>query len=140
MSAVLGIGLDIVDTGRVQASLEKFGDRFKKRVFLPAEAAYCDRHHVAAVTHYAARFAAKEAVSKAFGTGIGKSLGWLDIEVLRNAATGEPSIALHGKGAELAMARGVERVLVSLTHTKDYAAAQAVLCGKLQNPNPQSPT
>ena len=129
MSGVIGIGLDIIDTGRVGESLEKFGDRFKKRVFLPEEVAYCDRHHAAAVTHYAARFAAKEAVSKAFGTGIGKTLGWQDIEVVRNEATGEPSVVMRGKGAELAKARGVARVMVSLTHTKDYAAAQAVLVG-----------
>jgi holo-[acyl-carrier protein] synthase len=132
MSGVVGIGIDIIDTGRVGESLDKFGDRFKKRVFLPSEIDYCDKHHAAAITHYAGRFAAKEAVSKAFGTGIGKSLGWQDIEVVRNEATGEPSIVMHGKGAELAKARGVERVMVSLTHTKDYAAAQVMLIGVVE--------
>jgi holo-[acyl-carrier protein] synthase len=132
VSGVIGIGIDMIDTGRIAESLEKFGDRFKKRVFLPAEIDYCDKHHAAAVTHFAARFAAKEAVSKAFGTGIGKSLGWQDIEVVRNEATGEPSIVMRGKGADLARARGVERVMVSLTHTRDYAAAQAMLIGVVE--------
>lgn len=123
---IAGIGVDIVETARIRESLEKFGERFKRRVFLPAEQAYCDRMPDPAI-HYAGRFAAKEAVSKTFGTGIGRVLGWLDIEVVRNETSGEPTVQLHGKGLELLASRGARRVLISLAHTTDYAVANAVL-------------
>lgn len=128
---IVGIGLDLIENARVQESLDQFGDRFKRRVFLPGERVYCDAIALPHV-HYAGRFAAKEAVSKAFGTGIGKQLGWLDIEIVRDDA-GAPHCVLHGKGADLARARGVTSVLVSLTHTRDHSAAQAVLVGNLQS-------
>lgn len=123
---ITGLGVDIVETARIRESMDRFGDRFKKRLFLVDEQEYCDRAAEPAL-HYAGRFAAKEAVSKTFGTGIGKHLGWLDIEIMRNEQTGEPSIQLHGKGLDLLKARGAEKVLVSLAHCKDYAVATAVL-------------
>jgi holo-[acyl-carrier protein] synthase len=119
------IGIDIVETARIRDSLEKFGDRFLNRCFTPDEIAYC-RSMKFPELHFAARFAAKEAVSKAFGTGIGKQLGWRDMEICKRDS-GEPFVRLHGKGAELASARNVSEVLVSLSHCKDYAAANAVL-------------
>jgi holo-[acyl-carrier protein] synthase len=125
--SVLGTGIDIVETGRVRDSLEKFGDRFVNRCFLPGEIAYC-RSMKFPELHFAARFAAKEAISKAFGTGIGKELGWRDMEICRRDS-GEPFVVMHGKGAELARQRGVSEVFVSLSHCKDYAAAQAVVVG-----------
>jgi holo-[acyl-carrier protein] synthase len=125
---VLGIGVDLVDVDRIRESLERFGDRFRKRVFLPGECEYCDRMADPAI-HFAGRFAAKEAVSKAFGTGIGRQIGWQDIEVVRDAATGEPSVRLAGKAIELAASRGVGRALVSIAHTRASAVAQAVLVG-----------
>lgn len=124
---ILGTGIDIVETGRIRDSLEKFGDRFLNRVFLPGEVAYCHSMKFPAL-HLATRFAAKEAISKAFGTGIGKQLGWRDLEICRRGS-GEPYVALHGKGAELAKVRGVTGLFVSLSHCKEYAAAQAVLVG-----------
>lgn len=127
----LGVGVDIVETGRVRESLEKFGVRFRNRVFTPDEQAYCDGKPDP-VIHYAARFAAKEAVSKAFGTGIGGQLGWLDIEVYKREGSGAPYIRMLGKGAELLAARGGAGVLVSLSHTAHYAAAQAVLIGVVE--------
>jgi len=126
VSGVPGIGIDIVETARIRESLEKFGDRFRNRVFTPGEQAYCGPRPDP-VIHYAARFAAKEAVSKAFGTGIGKALGWLDIEIFKEAGSGEPFVRMLGKGAELMAARGIAAVRVSLSHTKEYAAAAAVL-------------
>jgi len=126
--AVLGIGVDLVDVDRIRESLERFGDRFRNRVFLPGERAYCERMADPAI-HYAGRFAAKEAVSKAFGTGIGRHLGWLDIEVVRDGHTGEPSVRLAGKGLQLAEARGVDRVFLSLAHTRSGSVAQVVLTG-----------
>ena len=85
---VLGIGVDIVETARIESSLARFGDRFLARVFTDAEREYCASMPFPA-RHYAARFAAKEAVSKAFGTGIGAQAGWRDIEV-RRKESGEP--------------------------------------------------
>jgi len=124
---IIGTGIDLVENARIAASIEKFGDRFLHRIFTEGEIAYCSQM-ANPVPHYAARFAAKEAVSKAFGTGIGKALGWREIEVLRDAA-GAPSIRLHGGGIELAAQRGVKQIHVSLTHTDAYAAANALLVG-----------
>jgi len=123
----LGIGIDIVETARIRDSLEKFGDRFLNRCFLPGEITYCRSMRFPEL-HFAARFAAKEAISKAFGTGIGKQLGWRDMEI-RKRDSGAPFVRLHGKGSELAQMRGVTEVLVSLSHCRDYAAANAVLVG-----------
>jgi len=124
---ILGTGIDLVENARIAASIAKFGDRFLHRIFTEGEIAYCAAMPNP-VPHYAARFAAKEAVSKAFGTGIGKALGWKEIEVIR-AESGAPSIVLHGGGEELAKSRGVIRVFTSLTHTDAYAAADALLVG-----------
>ncbi len=124
---VLGVGVDIVETRRVADSLEKFGARFRQRCFLPGEIAYCEAMKFPA-RHFAARFAAKEAISKAFGTGIGGQLGWQDLEICRRDS-GEPYVVLHGRGAELAKVRGATAVLVSLSHGNEYAVAQAVLVG-----------
>jgi len=124
---VLGIGIDLVENRRIARSLEKFGDRFLQRVFCPAEVEYCRRMHNP-VPHYAARFAAKEAVSKAFGCGIGEEIGLLDIEVIRDER-GAPAIRLHGNGLALSEVRGVKRILLSLSHTEHYAVASVTLLG-----------
>jgi len=123
--SVFGIGVDIVETVRIERSIEKFGDRFLHRVFTEAEVAYCQSMKFPA-RHYAARFAAKEAVSKAFGTGIGKTMGWKDIEVKRHPH-GEPFAVLHGGAAELAAEKLVGSALISLSHSDHYAVANAVL-------------
>jgi len=122
---VLGIGIDIIEVARIQASHEKFGERFLKRILLPSEIEYCLSNRVPA-PFLAARFAAKEAISKAFGTGIGAQLGWLDMEISKKA-TGEPFVVFHGAGKELLEARKGKAVLVSLSHTQIYAAAVAIL-------------
>ena len=122
---ILGIGIDIIEVARITASLEKFGERFGQRILLPEEMAYCLTHRHPA-PFVAARFAAKEAVSKAFGTGIGAQLGWQDIEICRKES-GEPFVALHGKGKELFESRQAKQLLVSLSHTENYAAVTAVL-------------
>ena len=125
---ILGTGVDIVETARIRHSIDKFGERFLNRCFWHGEVAYCNGMKFPAL-HFAARFAAKEAISKAFGTGIGHHLGWKDMEI-RRRDSGEPYAVLHGKGEELARARGVTEIFVSLTHSKDYAAAQAVIVGQ----------
>ena len=124
---ILGTGIDIIEVARIASSFEKFGERFLNRVLLPDETAYCLRHKNPA-PFLAARFAAKEAISKAFGTGIGAQLGWRDMEI-RRQESGEPFVVLHGLGAELFAGRGARRLHVSLTHTENYAAATAILEG-----------
>ena len=83
--SVIGIGIDLVDCARIQNSIERFGDRFLKRIFTEGEIAYSQSMKFPA-RHFAARFAAKEALSKAFGTGIGKSMGWRDLDVRKKKA------------------------------------------------------
>lgn len=122
---ILGTGIDLIEVARIAASFEKFGDRFVNRILLPDEIAYCLQHKNPAL-FLAARFAAKEAISKAFGTGIGAQLGWQDMEI-RRRESGEPFVVLHGKGAELFAARHAVRLHLSLTHTENYAAATAIL-------------
>jgi len=122
---ILGIGIDIIEVGRIQASHEKFGERFLNRILHPDEISYCLSHKMPG-PFLAARFAAKEAISKAFGTGIGARLGWHDMEV-RRKESGEPFVVLHGNGQKLLQERNARVVLISLSHTQNYAAAVAVL-------------
>jgi holo-[acyl-carrier protein] synthase len=123
---IIGMGLDMVEVKRIRSSIKKLGEKFLDRVYLPGEIQYASSHKNSAI-YFAARFAAKEAVSKAFGTGIGEYISWLDIEVCRHPH-GEPYIKFHGKGEKLAKKRKVNRCLISLTHTdKDHAAASAIL-------------
>jgi holo-[acyl-carrier protein] synthase len=122
---ILGTGIDIIEVARIAASFEKFGGRFVNRILLPDEIAYCLLHKNPA-PFIAVRFAAKEAISKAFGTGIGASLGWQDMEI-RRKESGEPFVVLHGRGQEMFAVRGAKQLLVSLSHTVNYAAATAVL-------------
>lgn len=124
---ILGIGMDVVETKRIAESLERFGDRFLHRVFLDGEVAY-SRSMKFPHLHLAARFAAKEAISKAFGTGIGKEIGWRDMEIIRERG-GRPLVVLHGRAVEFAKAMGVIEVHVSLSHTAEYGAASAVIVG-----------
>ena len=124
--SVVGTGVDLVEVVRFRQVLEQWHDRFTCRVFLEAERRYCEsRPHP--WMHYAVRFAVKEAVAKAFGTGISPELGWQDIEVVADPATRAPSVRFSPKGQTLADRRGIVRVLVSLSHTHDYAVAQAIL-------------
>ncbi|MBN1269204.1 MAG: holo-ACP synthase [Kiritimatiellae bacterium] len=130
---VVGVGVDLVENARMRETLSQWGGRFKHRVFVEDEQAYCESK-AEPWRHYAGRFAVKEAVSKAFGTGVGEHVGWLDIEVTRNHHTGAPSVRLTGKAGELAQRRGVRRILVSLSHTRDYAVAEALLLGEPREP------
>ena len=121
---IVGVGIDIIEVARVQSVATRFGDRFLNRILRPGEIAYC--HAFARPgPHVAARFAAKEAISKAFGTGIGAALGWQDMEVARRDS-GQPYLVLHGDGARLLAERGGGRIHLSLSHTENYASAVAV--------------
>ena len=125
---LIGIGIDVVEVDRIADALERHGDAFRDRIFTESERAYCSSQKRPAL-HYAARFAAKEAVAKAFGTGIGKDLGWLDMEIIRRPS-GEPALELSGTGKVYADANGIAEVKISLTHARDYAAANAVALGE----------
>jgi holo-[acyl-carrier protein] synthase len=122
---ILGIGIDIIEVERIQASYEKFGERFLNRILHPNEINYCLSHRVPG-PFLAARFAAKEAISKAFGTGIGAQLGWQDVEVGRKDS-GEPFVIFHEKAKVLLKARNARTVFISLSHTQIHATAVAIL-------------
>lgn len=115
----------MVENGRVAAAVERHGSRFLERIFHPAEAAYCQSMQDPG-PHLAARFAAKEAVAKAFGTGFAGPVSWRDIEI-RRKASGEPFVVLHAGAADLAKRLGVHTVLISLSHSQNYSVANALL-------------
>jgi holo-[acyl-carrier protein] synthase len=125
--SVLGIGVDLVECARIQRSIDRFGDRFLHRIFTDGEIEYSMSMKFPA-RHLAARFAAKEAVSKAFGTGIGKAMGWRDIDV-RKKPSGEPYLVFSGPAQELAAKRGITAALITLSHTEHHAMACIVLDG-----------
>ena len=124
---ILGLGIDIIEVERIRSSHAKFGERFLNRVLRESEIQYCLSHRDPG-PFLAVRFAAKEAISKAFGTGIGAQLGWQDMEVGRKPS-GEPYVILHDRGLELFEARQARAVLLSLSHTQVHATAVAVLEG-----------
>ncbi|MCE2469997.1 MAG: holo-ACP synthase [Dehalococcoidia bacterium] len=116
----LAVGVDIIEIERVAGTLRRFGERFLERVYTPGEAAYCRGR----APQLAARFAAKEAVMKALGTGT-HGVGWREIEVVR-APSGAPSVRLHGRAAARAASIGLERLALSLSHSRAYAVASVV--------------
>jgi holo-[acyl-carrier protein] synthase len=124
--AIVGTGVDMIEVERVQRALSRLctGDRFRQRVFTENEIAYCESRGRPRYQSYAARFAAKEAVMKALGTGWNRHVGWNDIEVLRQRGRA-PMIVLHGKAAEFAGRRGIARIHLSLSHTATFAIAYA---------------
>ncbi len=122
---IVGTGVDLAEVDRIQASVERYGQRFLERIYTAAEAAYVERK-ANRFERYAARFAAKEAGMKAIGTGWRRGVRWLDFEVA-NEASGRPTLRLHGRAAEIAAELGVKRVSLSLTHTAATAMAQVIL-------------
>ena len=122
---ILGTGIDLIEVERIRSSFARFGERFLQRILRPGETAYCLAHKDPA-PFLAARFAAKEAISKAFGTGIGNQLGWQDMEVGRKES-GEPFVILHDGGLTLLRERGGRLVHLSLSHTAHHATAMAIL-------------
>ena len=125
--SVVGIGVDLVECARIQHSLDRFGEKFLRRVFTDGEIEYSMSMKFPA-RHLAARFAAKEAVSKAFGTGIGKAMGWRNIDI-RKKPSGEPFLVFTEGAEKLAKERGVTSALITLSHTDHHAMATVVLEG-----------
>ncbi len=124
----LAHGVDIVPVERIASMLEEHGERFLSRIFTEQERSYADANPKRRIEHLAARFAAKEAVMKALGTGWGEGVGWKDIEVQR-AVSGAPSVALHGKAAAVAAGRGLGEWRLSLSHGGGFAIASVVAMG-----------
>jgi holo-[acyl-carrier protein] synthase len=121
---ILGLGADWVDVEDLQRALERGGDRLRRRIFTAAERRYCEGRR-REMEHLAARFAAKEALFKALGTGWGSEAGWTDVEVVR-ARQGPPRLRLRGRAAATARRQGVARLHLTLSHTPRGALAVVV--------------
>lgn len=122
-------GVDLIELDRFAKALSA-GESFKKRVFTDSEIAYCEaRGKIGSLQSYAARFCAKEAVVKALGTGIAKGVSFQDIEISNNES-GKPEVSLTGEAARIYKEMGAVSIDVSLTHSRDYAMAQAVFLTK----------
>jgi holo-[acyl-carrier protein] synthase len=117
---VFHVGVDIVELGRFERVLRRHGDRFLRRIYTDGELAYCRGD----VSRLAARWAAKEAVSKALGTGW-RGIEWRELEVLREAS-GRPAVALHGRAKSVANKLGITRWALSLSHSSESAVAFVV--------------
>ena len=124
---IVGSGIDLVEIGRIQQSIDRYGSRFLNRIYSAAEQAYCLRKRNSAES-FAARFAAKEAGAKALGTGISHGVGWLEIEVIR-LPSGKPTLQYHVRAAQFAARLGVANIALSITHTASLAMASVVLEG-----------
>lgn len=121
---IVGTGVDIVETPRIEDALGRHGVRFARRIFTPDEITYCEKFKNKA-ERYAARFAAKEAAFKALGTGWRDGVRWLDVEVTHRAS-GKPELRLTGRAQELAGKLGVARTAISISHSDRYVVAQVI--------------
>jgi holo-[acyl-carrier protein] synthase len=124
---IVGIGTDIIECLRIAQMIERHGELFINRVYTDHEIAYCSARK-AATQHYAGRWAAKEAVLKAHGTGWRRGISWRDIEV-RNQPSGAPTVALRGGAREVLEQAGIQRIHLSISHCRSHAIAYAVAEG-----------
>jgi len=127
MSSILGIGTDIVECLRIAQMIERHGETFIGRVYTDHEIQYCGCRK-SATQHYAGRWAAKEAILKALGTGWQKGISWRDMEV-RNDPGGKPVVALRGGARDACESRGISDILISISHCRSHAVAYAVAIG-----------
>ncbi len=125
---IIGHGVDLVEIARIERMLEDHGDRFVTRCFTDEERAYAEASPAVRGERFAARFAAKEAVLKALGTGLRDGIEWTDIEVRRDAA-GAPSVGLRARAEEVAAARGIVAWSISLSHAGGMAIASVIATG-----------
>jgi holo-[acyl-carrier protein] synthase len=124
---ILGIGTDIIECPRIGKMIEQHGELFLRRVYTEREIRYCQaRKH--AIEHFAGRWAAKEAILKAIGTGWSRGISWTDMEV-RNVASGQPQVLLRGGAREASLKRGIGNILISISHCRTYATAYALALG-----------
>lgn len=123
---IIGLGVDLTDIPRIKAAYDKHGERFLRRVFTDGEITYCMRRRDPTPS-LAGRFASKEAAMKALGTGHALGVLWKDIEVVR--VSGPPQLLFHGGAAKRAEAMGVQKSLLTITHSDTLAMAQVLLLG-----------
>nr|HID58998.1 holo-ACP synthase [Desulfobacterales bacterium] len=123
---IYGIGIDLVNIRRIEKALRRWGSRFQKRVFTPLEIRFCKKNPARSTARFALCFAAKEAFSKALGTGIRKGVAWRQIEVLHEPS-GRPYLQLNGHAKRLCEAYGIKNSFVTLSDDGRYAAAMVVL-------------
>jgi holo-[acyl-carrier protein] synthase len=123
---IVGLGMDATEIARIQASIDRYGERFLTRVFTPGEIAYCTRRRTAGHS-FAGRFAAKEAGMKALGTGHSRGVLWKDIEVVRHG--GPPQLVFHNEAGRRFAALGARTALLTITHTDALALAHVMLLG-----------
>jgi holo-[acyl-carrier protein] synthase len=124
MSNIIGLGLDATEIDRIADTIERYGERFLRRIFTDGEVAYCNRRRAPAI-HFAGRFAAKEAAMKALGTGHSRGVLWRDVEVVRRG--GPPQLIFHGGAARRLAEMGGHSTLLTITHTDDLALAQVLV-------------
>lgn len=125
---IIGIGTDIVECLRIAQMIERHGELFLNRVYTQNEIGYCSAR-AAATQHFAGRWAAKEAVLKAMGTGWSRGIKWVDIEV-RNDERGRPTIALGGGARDICERLGIHEMHISISHCRTFATAYALACSQ----------
>jgi holo-[acyl-carrier protein] synthase len=131
---IIGIGTDIIECLRIGKMIEQHGELFLRRVYTDREIRYCQgRKH--AIEHFAGRWAAKEAILKAIGTGWSRGISWTDLEV-RNSAGGQPRVLVRGGAKDAAIERGIGDILLSISHCRTYATAYALALAGSRNGSP----
>ena len=129
---IVAHGIDLVDCPRIEAMIERHGERFVQRVFTAAEQAYAEANKNE-IEKLAGRFAAKEAVLKLMGTGWRGKIAWTDIEIINNSS-GQPEVTLGGEVEKIAGKLGIKHISVSITHTANFAIASAVALAEKGHP------
>lgn len=125
---IVGIGTDIIECPRIGKMIETHGELFLRRVYTEREIRYCQaKKH--AIEHFAGRWAAKEAILKAIGTGRSHGIAWTHVEV-RNGRDGRPQVRVCGAARERARLRGIGDILISISHCRTYATAYAIALGR----------
>ena len=128
MSNIVGIGTDIIECLRIAQMIERHGELFITRVYTQTEIQYCQSRKQA-TQHFAGRWAAKEAILKALGTGWRRGISWRDIEI-RNESGGRPVVALRGGARDIVESRGITQMLISISHCRSHATAYALAVGR----------
>ena len=128
MSNIIGIGTDIIECLRIAQMIERHGELFITRVYTQTEIQYCQCRKQA-TQHFAGRWAAKEAILKALGTGWRRGISWRDIEI-RNESGGRPVVALRGGARDIVESLGITQMLISISHCRSHATAYALAVGR----------
>jgi len=124
---IIGCGIDLVKIERIEKIIKRWGNNFNSRIFTPLERDYCEKKKDNKYQSYAGKFAAKEALLKALGLGL-RGANWKELEI-RNDELGQPVIDTSGKLKKIALAKGVSKYFITISHTKEYAIAQVILEG-----------